>query len=95
MPTGKEVAHESAVLCYLIDVKFKSGYWMTVLDYKSFLLMTFNSSFRRYMFLQLSIGFLCKHDVFKFRMDQILEEVKADMSIADNITDHGQTEKRA
>ena len=68
------------------------GYWSIILDQECSLLMTFNSPFRRYHFLQLAFGLICSQDIFQKEMDQILEECQGCIRIADDITIHGCTE---
>ena len=68
------------------------GYWSIVLDQDSSLLMTFNSPFGRYHFLQLPFGLVCSQDIFQKKMDQILEECQGCIGITDDITIHSHTE---
>ena len=91
MPTVEEVAHEFAHSCFFTKLDACHGYWSIILDQDSSLLMTFNSHFRRYCFLQLPFGLVCSQDIFQIKMDQILEECQGCIRIADDITVHGCT----
>ena len=92
MPTVEEVAHEFAHSCFFTKLDAQHGYWSIILDQDFSLLMTFNSPFRRYRFLQLPFGLVCSQDILQKKMDQILEECQGCIRIADNITVHGCTE---
>ena len=92
MPTVEEVAHESVHSCFFTKLDTHNGYWSIVLDQDSSLLMTFNSPFRRYHFLQLPFGLICSQDIFQKKMDQILKECQGCIGIADYITVHSHTE---
>ena len=92
MTTVEEVAHEFANSCFFTKLDTCHGYWSIILDQDSSLLMTFNSPFRRYHFLQLPFGLICSEDIFQKKMDQILEECQGCIRIADDITVHGCTE---
>ena len=92
MPTMEEVAHEFAHSCFFTKLDARHGYWSIILDQDSSLLMTFNSPFRGYHFLQLPFGLACSQDIFQKKMDQILEECQGCMGIADDITIYGHTE---
>ena len=91
-PTVEEVAYTFAHSCFFTKLDVHQGYWSIVLDQDSSLLMTFNSPFRRYHFLQLPFGLVCSQDIFQKKMDQILEECQGCIGIADDITIHGCTE---
>ena len=91
MPTVKEVAHKFAHSHFFTKLDAHHGYWSIVLDQDSSLLITFNSPFRRYHFLQLPFGLVCSQDIFQKKMDQILEECQGCIRIADDITIHGCT----
>ena len=90
-PTVEEVAHEFTHSCYFTKLDVHHRYWSTVLDQESSLLTTFNSPFGRYCFLHLPFGFVCSQDIFKRKMDQILEECQGCIGITDDITVHGHT----
>ena len=92
MPTVEEVAHEFAHSCFFTKLDAHHGYWSIVLDQDSSLLMTFNSPFGRYHFLQLPFGLVCSQDIFQKKMDQILEECQGCIGITDDITIHSCTE---
>ena len=92
MPTVEEVAHEFAHSHYFTKLDAHHGYWSIILNQESSLLMTFNSPFQRYCFLQLPFGLVCSQDIFQKKMDQILEECQGCIRIADDITIHGHTE---
>ena len=92
MPTVEEVAHEFTHSCYFTKLNTYHGYWSIVLDQESSLLMTFNSPFGRYHFLQLPFGLICSQDIFQKKMDQILKECQGCIRITDDITVHGHTE---
>ena len=92
MPTVEEVVHEFTHSHYFTKLGAHHGYWSIVLDQESSLLMTFNSPFGRYHFLQLPFGLFCTQDIFQKKMDQILKECQGCIRIADDITVHGCTE---
>ena len=92
MPTVEEVTQEFTHSCFFTKLDTYHGYWSIVLNQDSSLLMTFNSHFRRYCFLQLPFGLICSQDIFQKKMDQILEECQGCIKIADDITIHGCTE---
>ena len=71
-PTMEEVAHEFAHSHFFTKLDARHGYWSIVLNQDSSLLMTFNSPFGRYHFLQLPFGLVCSQDIFQKKMDQIL-----------------------
>ena len=88
-PTVFEVAHKFDHSKYFMKMDARHGYWAVVLDSKSSLLTTFNTSYGQYHFLHLPFGLACSQDVFQKRMDQILEEYEGCIGIADDITIHG------
>ena len=92
MPTMEEVAHKFTHSCFFTKLDACHGYWSMILNQDSSLLMTFNSPFRRYHFLQLPFGLVCSQDIFQKKMDQILEECQGCIGITDDITIHGCTE---
>ena len=59
MPTMEEVSHEFAHSFFFTKLDACHGYWSIILDQDSSLLMTFNSPFGRYHFLQLPFGLVC------------------------------------
>ena len=88
MPTVEEIAHEFAHSCFFTKLDAHHGYLSIILNQDSSLLMTFNSPFGRYHFLQLPFDLVCSQDIFQKKMDQILEECQGCIRIADNITIH-------
>ena len=84
-----EVAHEFAQSKYFTMLDARHGYWSVILDSESSLLTTFNTPYSQYCFFYLLFGLACSQDVFQKRMDQILEECKGCIGIADDITVHG------
>ena len=92
MSTVEEVAHKFAHSCFFTKLDAHHGYWSIILDQDSSLLMTFNSPFGRYRFLQFPFGLVCSQDIFQKKMDQILEECQGCIRITDDITIHGCTE---
>ena len=90
-PTVEEVAHELAHSCFFTKLDACHGYWSVILNQDSSLLMTFNSPFGRYHFLQLPFGLVCSQDIFQKKMVQILKECQGCIGIADDITVHGHT----
>ena len=91
MPTVEEVTHELVHFHYFIKLDACHGYWSIILDQESSLLMTFNSPFGRYHFLQLPFGLMCSQDILQKKMDQILKECHRCIGIADDITVHVST----
>ena len=92
MPTVEEVTHEFAHSHFFTKFDAQHGYWSIILDQESSLLMTFNSPFRRYHFLQLPFGLICSQDIFQKKMDQILKECQGCIRIGNDITIHSHTE---
>ena len=92
MPTVEEVTHKFTNSCYCTKLDVHHGYWAIILNQESSLLMSFNSPFERYHFLQLPFGLVCSQDMFQKKMDQILKECQGCIRIADDITVHGLTE---
>ena len=92
MPTVEEVTHEFAHSHLFTKLDAHHGYWSIIFNQNSSLLMTFNSPFRRYHFLQLPFGLVCSQDIFQKKMDQILEECPGCIGNVDDITIHGCTE---
>ena len=76
MPTMEEVVHEFAHSCFFTKLDACHGYWSIILDQDSSLLMTFNSPFRRYCFLQLPFGLVCSRDIFQKKMIRSLRNAK-------------------
>ena len=70
----------------------KSGYWCVALDESSQLLTTFNSPFGRFCFKRLPFGLKTSQDVFQHAMDDVLLNLPGVVSIADDITVHGNDE---
>ena len=91
MPTVEEVAHEFVHSRFFTKLDTHHGYWSIILDQDSSLLMTFNSPFGRYHFLQLPFGLVCSQDIFQKKMDQILKECQGCIRITDDITVHSCT----
>ena len=79
---------------YFTKLDARHEYWAVVLDSKFSLLTTFNTPYGLYKFLHLFFDLACSQDVFKKRMDQILEECEGCIGIADDITVHGCTEAK-
>ena len=90
-PTVEEVAHEFAHTCYFTKLDAHHGYCSIILNQESSLLMTFNSPFGGYHFLQLPFGLICSQDIFQKKVDHILEECKGCIRIADDFTVHSHT----
>ena len=90
--TVEEVAHKFVHSLYFTKLDAHHGYWSIIPNQESSLLMTFNSPFGRYCFLQLPFGLVCSQNIFQKKMDQILEECQGCIRTADNITSHGHTE---
>ena len=91
-PTVEEVTHKFVNSCFFTKLDAHHGYWSIIFDQESSLLMTFNSPFERYCFLQLLFGLICSQDIFQKKMDQILKESQGCIGIADNITILSHTE---
>ena len=92
MPTVEKVTHEFMYSHYFTKLDACHGYWSIILNQESSLLMTFNSPFGRYHFLQPPFGFICSQDIFQKKMDQLLKGCQGCIGIADDITVHGCTE---
>ena len=92
MPTVEEVTHKFVHSHYFTKLDTHHGHWSIFLNQEASLLMTFNSPFGRYCFLQLPFGLICSQDIFQKKMDQVLEDCQGCIRIADDITIHGHTE---
>ena len=62
-----------------------SSYLCIVLDYKSSLLMTFNTPWGRFTFVYLPWGLACAQDIFQLMMEQILACCNGMIGIADDV----------
>nr|XP_054752483.1 uncharacterized protein LOC129258054 [Lytechinus pictus] len=91
--TTDEVTHKLAGAEYFSKLDAKNGYWSIKLDHSSSLLITFNSSFGRYRFLQMPFSLAMAQDVFQQRMDEILEGCPGTIGIADDIVVFGKSEE--
>ena len=92
-PTIEELAHKFTGATIFSKLDAKSGYWAVPLDPESQILTTFNSPFGRYCFKRLPFGLKTSQDVFQHAMDEILQNLPGVVSIADDITVFGRTEK--
>ena len=71
----------------------KAGYWSVKLGESSQLLTTFRTPFGRYCWQRLPFGLNNSQDIFQARMDSILEGLKGVVSIADDVSVFGTTDK--
>ena len=78
---------------YFSIVDAKSGYWNLELDEESSYLTTFNSPFGRYRFLRMPFGLKMSQDVFKSKIDQLMEGCVGTTGIADDIIVYAETEE--
>ena len=69
-----------------------SGFWHILLDFRSSLLTTFNTSWGKYGWLRMPSGLKVSGDVFQERLDRVLRLVPGVLGIADDIVIHGATE---
>ena len=90
-PLWRKLLMSLHTLGFFTKLDANHGYWSIVLNQDSSLLMTFNSPFGGYHFLQLPFSLLCSQDIFQKKMDQILKECQGCIGIADDITIHGHT----
>ena len=63
----------------------KSGYWMVSLDRDSSLLMTFNTPWGKYRWLQLPFGLSVSSEIFLERLDEVIKTVPGVTGIGDDV----------
>ena len=68
------------------------GFWHVLLDFRSSLLITFNTPWGKYSWLRMPFGLKVSGDVFKERLDRVLRLVTGVLGITDDIIRHGATE---
>ena len=88
-PTVEEITLLLAGSKKFTKVDGTSSYLCVVLDYESSLLTTFNTPWGRYRFVCLPWGLSCAQDIFQQMMDQILEQCKGVIGIADDVVIYG------
>ena len=93
IPTLEEVNPKFTGAKFFTKLDAKAGYWSVPLDEQSQLLTTFRTPIGRYCFLRLPFGLSISQDIFQQRMDEILENLKGCISIADDICVVGSTEE--
>ena len=69
-----------------------SGFWHTLLDFRSSLLTTFNIPWGEYRWLRMPFGLKVSGDVFQERLDRVLRLGSGVLGIADDTVIHGTTE---
>ena len=87
-PTLDEITHELGGSTHFMKLDGTSSYLCVVLDYKSSLLMMFNTPWGHYRFVCLPWGLTCAQDIFQQMMNQILECCEGVSGIADDVVIH-------
>ena len=87
-PTVEEITHQLGSTRFT-KLDGTSSYLCIVLDYKSSLLMAFNTPWGWYRFVHLPFGLAYSQDIFQWMMDQILECCEGVIGITDNVVVHG------
>ena len=88
-PMVEEVGHEFACSRYISKMDETKVFWCAVLDHESPLLITFNSPFGSYCFLQLSMGTSNRPKVFHKMINAMLYAPQGVVNIADDIQSMG------
>ena len=91
--TLEEITHKLAGATVFSKLDAHHGYWPVSLVQDSSIKTTFNSPFGPYRFRRLPFGLNLTQDVFRERIDQILEQCPGTISIADDEGVFGRTEK--
>ena len=84
-PTIEEVTYKFQGATMFSKLDARSRFWSVRLDDESKLLTTFNSPFGRYCFNRLPFGLKTSQDIFQRAMDESLEGLPGEVSVADDI----------
>ena len=85
----EEVAHKLSDAKYFSKLGAKNGYWSIKLDPESQPLTTFNFPFGRYCFWRMLFGLIMSQEVFRQKMDMILQKCPGTIGLIDNIIVYG------
>ena len=67
-------------------------FWHIPLDFRSSLLLTFNTLWGKYRWLRMPFGLKVSGDIFQERLDRVIRLVPGVLGITDDIVIHGATE---
>ena len=90
--TSDDILPELAQSKYFTMKDAMSGFWHLLLDFRSSLLTTFNTTWGKYRWLRMPFGLKVSGDVFQERLDRVLRLVPGVLGITDNIVIHGAME---
>ena len=93
MSKVKEITHELACSTKFAKLDDTNCYFCIILNEESSYLSIFSSSFRHFHFLCLPFVLICSQDIFQWLMDQILENCKGVIGIANDIIIHRHDDK--
>ena len=85
MPTLEQVMPKlcSSTSFFFSKLNAKQGYWNVKLDATSSLITTFYTPLGRYKFLRMPFGLRMSQDILQWKIDQIYENCKGLVGIAD------------
>ena len=89
MPILDEILSELSQAKVFSTVDLRSGLGHCVLDDESSLLTTFNTPYRRYLWLRIPFGLSVSPEIFQKRVNQTLEGLEGVLNIADDIIIYG------
>ena len=90
-PTLEEISHKLAGAKHFTKLDAKHGYWAIHLDEESSLLTCFNTPFCRYRYLRCLFGLKMSQDIYRQKIDQILEDCDGAIGISDDVCIYGKT----
>ena len=90
--TLDDILPELAKSKYFTIKNATSGFWHVLLDFRSSLLITFNTLWGKYRWLRMPFGLKVSGDVFQERLDRVLRLVPGVLGIDDDIVIHDGTE---
>ena len=92
MRTRNDVLPQVSGAKYFSKLDASSGYWTVMLYDESYLLIIFNTPFRRYRYLRLAFGFKkTTQDIFQQKIDECFESMPGVAAIVDDILVYGKT----
>ena len=92
-PTLEDIIPKMSGAKYFSTVDAKCGYFNVRLDEQSSSLTTFNSPYGRYRFKRMPFGLKMSQDIFRTRIDQLVEGLTGVVAIADDIVIFGATQE--
>ena len=92
--TLDDILRELAQSKYFTVKDAMSGFWHILLDFRSSLLITFNTPWGKYRWLRMPFDLKVSGDVFQERLDRLLRLVPGVLGVTDDIVIHGATENK-